>query len=71
MKLIIIVLSLTLIGCSPSTDRASTTSETIRTKCFNGVKYYVYKEYRLVENRGYGYMSVVYDKDTKEIVLCN
>ena len=66
LLLVVGLLLFALCGCSTG-DRAATEKKDMQTVCLDGVTYYLFKEG--AGNRGYGYMSVKLDTDSK-IVPC-
>ena len=61
--LTILVLAIALVGCS-SGDKARTSKEGMKTVCLDGVTYYLFNEHK-----GFGYMSVKLDRESK-IIPC-
>ena len=59
-----------LLGCSPSVNNATASTETVKIKCLGGVKYYLFKENMLGTYQGYGYMAPAYNKTSKQVELC-
>lgn len=63
---ILLILVLLLAGCSTG-DHSMTEPNKFRTVCLDGVTYYVFSEFS--GYKGYGYMSVKLNRDSK-VVLC-
>ena len=64
--LIVGLLLFALCGCSTG-DKTETKKRDMQTVCLDGVTYYLFSE--ASGHRGYGYMSVKLDKDSK-VVPC-
>ena len=64
--LAVLVLSSLLVSCSTGKE-AMTSKENMKTVCLDGVTYYLFSE--IGYSRGFGYMSVKLDRESK-IVPC-
>ena len=64
--LTILVLATALVSCSTGKE-AMTSKENMKTICLDGVTYYLFSE--IGYSRGFGYMSVKLDRESK-IVPC-
>ena len=64
--LVVLVLFSLLVSCSTGKE-AITSKENMKTVCLDGVTYYQFSEARL--SKGFGYMSVKLDRESK-IVPC-
>ena len=64
--LAVFVLSILLVGCSTGQE-ANTSTKEMKTVCLDGVTYYLFSE--IGYSRGFGYMSVKLDRESK-IVPC-
>jgi len=63
----IIIILLLITGCSAG-EESSTRTEEIKTRCIDGVVYYLSREAE--RYIGYGYMSPKYKQDGS-VVICN
>ena len=61
--LTILVLATALVSCSTGRE-ATTTKKEMKTVCLDGVTYYLFNEHK-----GFGYMSVKLDRESK-IIPC-
>ena len=64
--LAVLVLSSLLVSCSTGQE-ANTSTKDMKTICLDGVTYYLFRETRL--SKGYGFMSVKLDRESK-IIPC-
>ena len=64
--LTILVLATALVSCSTGKE-AMTSKENMKTICLDGVTYYLYSE--IGYSRGFGYMSIKLDRESK-IIPC-
>lgn len=70
MKKLLVVLAICLLtACSSGNAPIGKDRSDFRTKCLDGVRYYLFRE--SAGYGGYGYMAPKYNPNTKEIVTCN
>lgn len=64
MKKVILfcLLSLFLFGCEGKTKETINTDK-MKTICIEGVSYFYFKEHHIAGYKGYGFMSVKFNKD--------
>lgn len=65
----ILICCLLLIGCPSNPADDNSVDDKYKTKCIDGVVYMFFDNYNY--NQGFGYMSVKYDKITKQVVTCS
>lgn len=69
-KIIIMAIITILLGCGQNTsDMQADDIDNII--CMQGVQYYKIKEVKKYSYHGYGFMAPVYDKNTKQVKLCD